>query len=104
LSRSEVGRATEAYYTGQQDETIAELRNANLNDPFVLAPLAQALEKKGENAGAQGLRPIDREGRNRPQPVALTSDRRGPARRSVPARRRRPLQPRASFSPRPGEA
>jgi tetratricopeptide (TPR) repeat protein len=42
-----------AYYTGQQDEAIAEFKKANLNDPLILVLLAQALEKKGEKAAAQ---------------------------------------------------
>jgi tetratricopeptide (TPR) repeat protein len=42
-----------AYYAGQQDEAIAELKKANLNDPFILVLLAQALEKTGEKTAAQ---------------------------------------------------
>jgi len=42
-----------AYYAKKYDEAIAELKKANLNDPFILVLLAQALEKKGEKAAAQ---------------------------------------------------
>ena len=42
-----------AYYAKQYDEAIAELKKANLKDPFILVLLAQALEKRGEKSAAQ---------------------------------------------------
>jgi Flp pilus assembly protein TadD len=42
-----------AFYAGQPDDAVNALQKGNLDDPFVLVLLAQALEKKGEKAKAE---------------------------------------------------
>lgn len=44
-----------AFYRGDFKEALAELQQANQNDPFILALMAQAHEKLGDSAQAQQI-------------------------------------------------
>jgi len=44
-----------AFYTGDAKAALAELSKGNMNDPFVLALMAQAHEKLGDQAAAKEL-------------------------------------------------